>query len=211
MLDQTLEQRRQDLAIDAAIKLGLGALFSGLAFGGLFMLFYLLLFFSDLTKNPGLFAALIALVFIAAATWSALGRVNPFRGLEPASPEDEARRVVARAISHASGDLHALGGFRRDSIAAYASILIEGPRLLVEGLARWRSRPAPNIDAQRAAEDTLERLADARPIDAEDPGGVALLLDLDLIRVEGRVSRESPATLFEIRPTAKGRRLRERA
>src|SRR6476620_6991396 len=116
-------QRNRELALDAALKIGMGIVFSLLTFGFLFWLGVFVGFgvAGYLGLHAWQFAAIFPGIFFAAAVWSAWQRVNPLAGVKPMTD----RELMLTLMSQTSGQM--LYFSPRHATVGAALIILGGP------------------------------------------------------------------------------------
>jgi hypothetical protein len=135
-LRRCIKLRNRELGIDAAIKAGLGVLFSLVTFGCVFWFSWVIGFAiaGYLGMRPWHLALGVTALFAMAATWSAWHRVNPLAGLQPLTDQELILTLISQAIP---GVLYFSP---RHAVAGAALLLLGGPANVVSALGIWAHR-----------------------------------------------------------------------
>ena len=182
-LAQLVRRRNRELAFDAALKAGLGIVFSLLTFGCVFWFSWVLGFFfaSQLNLHPWQFGAVVTGLFVIVATWSAWRRVDPLAGLQRLSDQ----QMFLTLLSQATGSM--LYFSPRHASAGMALILLGGPVNVFEALGIWAYRLPTTLILLEEATRLLEACQSGIPIEPfRGPAAVLLLRRLFLIKVVPR-------------------------
>src|SRR5437762_457791 len=183
ILDQlryVVRQRNRELSLDAALKIGMGFVFSLLTFGflfwlGLFVGFGVAGYFG---LHAWQFAAIFTGIFFVAAVWSAWQRVNPLAGVKPMTD----RELMLTLLSQASGQILYFSP-RRATVGA-ALIILGGPVNVVEGIGIWAHRLPGDPALIEQAAQLLESCQVPFPFkQVRSPAAAYLLKRLALIKV----------------------------
>jgi hypothetical protein len=207
-LEAYVRERNADLSTDLLMKGGLGLLFTGLVYVPLFFAAWSFALVAFGTWRYGLpFGAAATGLLLVVSFRDALRGEDPLRGLERLSDEESARREMERYVALAVGLPYARP-FGREAIAGLGSVLIAGPRSLVEAARAHRAKFDEDPATLDAGAALLEKV-----IASDKKGGVsferveqwraaALILRLGLVEPwsgEGEKLR--------LRSTAKGRQI----
>lgn len=135
-LAEMVRRRNRELAVDAALKAGLGIVFSGLTFGVVFWFGWVAGFFFGryLNLHAWQLGAIVAGTFFVVAAWSAWRRVDPLAGLEPLT---DGQRLAA-LVGQASGAFVYFSP--RHATAGAAIVLLGGPANVFEAFGLWAHR-----------------------------------------------------------------------
>lgn len=176
---ERVQQYSGELELDAWMKIILGVLFSL----GVFVFVYCLGWFAGLFVAESLYLAawqfglLLALLFLAVATWSAWHRVDPLAGLPPLTDQQLLMTLICQATP---GVLYFSP---RHATAGAALLLLGGPVNVFEGMGILKTR----LEADEALLDAAARLLPAcdAPLPVEEvekPAAAILLRRLNLLK-----------------------------
>ncbi len=194
-----------DCRTEALIDLGVGLVSCGGVFGVLFALAWMVSL-SVSVRHATTIASLATGTFMIVAGISAYRGTEPLDGLESLSDAESARDAVTRATARAAFGLRggaAVGVLSAHGRAGIASLLIDGPRRLIDGVRNIRRRIVVEPELAKRAQKLL-RDCDRQPTIQADPRIVFLLVQL--LRVEEVQNKDT----FVLRVRAKGRDLLER-
>ncbi len=146
-LADAVRRRNRELAFDAALKAGLGIVFSLVAFGMLFWFGWVVGFFVNRSYAWQL-GVVVAGVFFVTASLSAWRRVDPLADLAPLGDAE----MVAMLIGRASGFMVFSP---RHALAGAALVLLGGPAGVFEALGIWAHRLRADDELIRKAAKVL--------------------------------------------------------
>jgi hypothetical protein len=179
-LHDAVHHYNSELEFEGRAKIILGAVFSFFVFGFVYCLgwFFGLFFASSLYLDPWQFGLLLAMLFLAVATWSAWRRVDPLAELPRLTDEQMLLTLVSQATP---GVLYFSP---RHATAGAALVLLGGPVSVFEGWGILNSRIQTDEALIEAASRTLEDCETACPVEEVTDARAALLLRrLSLIKV----------------------------
>lgn len=179
-LYDAVQHYNRELEFDSRVKIILGAVFSFLVFGFVYCFgwFSGLFFASSLYLDPWQFGLLLAVLFLAVATWSAWRRVDPLAELPRLTDEQMLLTLVSQATP---GVLYFSP---RHATRGAALVLLGGPVSVFEGWGIWNSRIQVDDALIEAASRILVDCETACPVEElTDPSAAVLLRRLSLIKV----------------------------
>jgi hypothetical protein len=179
-VSELVRRRNRELAFDAALKAGLGIVFSVLTFGTLFWFGWVVGFFvgHSLGTYPWQLGSLVAGVFFVVATWSAWRHVDPLAGLEPLTDG----QMLLTLIGQATGAFTYFSP--RHATAGAALMLLGGPANVIEAFGIWAHRHRADAELIEQAARLLVLCREELPVDeVRIPAAAFLLRRLALIKV----------------------------
>ena len=188
-LTEIVRRRDRALAFDAALKAGLGIIFSLITFGVLFWFGWVTGFFVGHSVNlhPWQLGAIVSGLFFVVACWSAWRRVDPLAGLEPLTDA----QMLAMLIGRATGAFMAFSP--RHAIAGAALVLLGGPASVFQALGIWAHRLRADAGLIQQAAKLLVQCKAEPPVEqVRDVSAAILLRRLALVKI---IPREKSAVL----------------